>query len=364
MPKPRAKEGGAACPEVSTGVQVSIAQEEGARVSIAQEEGARVSSAQEEGARVSSAQEEGARVSIAQEEGARVSSDRGIAAPVSSDRGKAIPVSSDRGKVMGNLMTRYRGSQEKISLANGLTPLLLFAWQWNRRSQLSFHPIWKSPLVPAAPPRRGKSSAPCLLTAERLYCKDWPTVSDSLVLPPFKSSMNLCLLNLSLLHACNQVPRLPTQHNLPFHQKILYQENDWSCEAQISERQGYGNSSWFRQERDIPHALRSHICRTGLPPLLRLLLLLLQLPSPAHLGVQVQQQLRDLGRHLTSISGCIHQGHQYHEETFANIKSFLQPLVDSMSIINTRLDALEKRPAAAAAPPVSSTFKHSPASGG
>ncbi|RXM34543.1 hypothetical protein EOD39_14033 [Acipenser ruthenus] len=41
-----------------------------------------------------------------------------------------------------------------------------------------------------------------------------------------------------------------------------------------------------------------------------------------------------------------------HEEIFANIKGFLQPLVDSMSTINARLEALEKRPAAAAAPPV------------
>ncbi|RXN02076.1 hypothetical protein EOD39_1816 [Acipenser ruthenus] len=44
-----------------------------------------------------------------------------------------------------------------------------------------------------------------------------------------------------------------------------------------------------------------------------------------------------------------------HEEIFADIKSLLQLLVDSMSTINARLDALGKRPAAAAAPPVPTT---------
>ncbi|MGH0152085.1 UNVERIFIED_CONTAM: hypothetical protein FKN15_024251 [Acipenser sinensis] len=44
-----------------------------------------------------------------------------------------------------------------------------------------------------------------------------------------------------------------------------------------------------------------------------------------------------------------------HEEIFAYTMGFLQPLVDSMSTINARLDALEKRPAATAAPPFPST---------
>ncbi|MGH0190418.1 UNVERIFIED_CONTAM: hypothetical protein FKN15_045967 [Acipenser sinensis] len=115
---------------------------------------------------------------------------------------------------------------------------------------------------------------------------------------------------------------------------------------------GYGNSSWVRQECNVAHALRSHVCRKGLTPPSPLL----QLPSPAHLAIQVQQQLRQVRIQTQGdISPVSVDASTRAASIYANFKGLLQPLVDLMSTINARLDALEKRPAAAAAPPVPST---------
>ncbi|KAK1171478.1 solute carrier family 22 member 13 isoform X1 [Acipenser oxyrinchus oxyrinchus] len=85
------------------------------------------------------------------------------------------------------------------------------------------------------------------------------------------------------------------------------------------------------------------------------------------IGVQVQKQLQQVriqtSRLLQRPGATSHRypvaastrAASIHEEIFADIMGFLQPLVDSMSSINAKLDALEKWPAATAAPPVPST---------
>ncbi|MGH0144261.1 UNVERIFIED_CONTAM: hypothetical protein FKN15_002593 [Acipenser sinensis] len=69
-----------------------------------------------------------------------------------------------------------------------------------------------------------------------------------------------------------------------------------------------------------------------------------------------QQSATETWRDISSVSVTAStRAASIHEEIFANIKGILQPLVDSMSTINARLEALEKWPAAAASPPVPST---------